>query len=144
MRLRRVNLHVLGRISSTLRLWGQTLYSTYGPTADTGGLFQNGAPVVYRGDTEMAITWIFEHEGDRSYVQRQDGVDQISIQTWSHLEQDSMTVHSEHDAVQLIQAIEQELESRGWTLIECCTERRQGGDRRQAPRTHPDRRCHGS
>ena len=92
----------------------------------------------------MAITWIFENEGDRSYVQRQDGVDQISILTWSNLEQDSMTVHSELEAVQLIQAIEQELESRGWTLIECCPERRQGGERRKVPRTHPDRRCHGS
>ena len=63
-------------------------------------------------------------------MQRQDGVDQISILTWSNLEQDRTTVHSELEAVQLIQAIEQELESRGWTLIECCPERRQGGDRR--------------
>lgn len=31
-----------------LRLLGRDLYSTYGPTADTGGLFQNGAAVVYR------------------------------------------------------------------------------------------------
>jgi hypothetical protein len=30
------------------RLWGQALYSTYGPTADTGGLFQNKAQVIYR------------------------------------------------------------------------------------------------
>ena len=29
-------------------MWGQALYSTYGPTADTGGLFQNQAQVVYR------------------------------------------------------------------------------------------------
>ena len=100
--------------------------------------------VVYRGDTEMAITWIFENEGDRCYVQRQDRVDQISILTWSNLEQDSMTVHNELDAVQLIQAIQQELESRGWRILECCPERRQGGDRRKAPRTSPDRRCHGS
>ena len=92
----------------------------------------------------MAITWIFENEGDRSYVQRQDGVEQISILTWSNLEQDRMTVHSELEAVQLIQAIEQELESRGWTLIERCPERRQDGDRRKVPRTHPDRRCHGA
>ena len=92
----------------------------------------------------MAITWIFENDGDRCYVQRQDRVDQISILTWSNLEQGSMTVHGELEAVQLIQAIEQELESRGWTLIECCPERRQGRDRRKAPRTHPDRRCHGS
>jgi hypothetical protein len=92
----------------------------------------------------MATTWIFEHEGDRCYVQRQDGADQISILTWSNLEQGSMTVHSELEAVQLVQAIEQELESRGWTLTECFPERRQGGDRRKVPRTQPDRRCHGS
>jgi hypothetical protein len=34
-----------------LRLWGQAVYSTYGPTADTGGLFQNGAAVIYRAAT---------------------------------------------------------------------------------------------
>ena len=109
-----------------------------------GSHLQNGAPVVYRGDTGMAITWIFEHEGDRCYVQRQDQVDQISILTWSKLEQGSTAVHSELEAVQLVQAIEQELESRGWTLIECCPERRRGGDRRELPRTNPDRRCHPS
>ncbi len=31
-----------------LRLLGRPLYSTYGPTADTGGLFQNQARVIYR------------------------------------------------------------------------------------------------
>ena len=91
----------------------------------------------------MAITWIYEHEGDRCYVQRQDGVDQIAVLTWSNLEQGSMTVRSELEAVQLIQAIEQELSSRGWTLLECCPERRQGGDRRKVARTHPDRRVNG-
>jgi uncharacterized damage-inducible protein DinB len=40
--------HHRGQLTVYLRLWGQPLYSTYGPTADTGGLFQNGARVVYR------------------------------------------------------------------------------------------------
>lgn len=31
-----------------LRLLGRPIYSTYGPSADTGGLFQNRAPVIYR------------------------------------------------------------------------------------------------
>ncbi len=33
------------------------MYSTYGPTADTGGLFQNGARVIYRdgGPDDPAI-----------------------------------------------------------------------------------------
>ena len=89
----------------------------------------------------MAITWIFEFEGERSYVQRQDGVDQITVRTWSHLDQDAMIVRTDLEAVQLVQALEQELESRGWVLIECCPERRQGGERRMAPqRSSPDRR----
>ncbi len=40
--------HHRGQLMVYLRLWGQVLYSTYGPTADTGGLFQNGARVIYR------------------------------------------------------------------------------------------------
>jgi len=40
--------HHRGQLTTYLRLWGQPLYSTYGPTADTGGLFQNQAPVIYR------------------------------------------------------------------------------------------------
>ena len=40
--------HHRGQLTAYLRLWGQPLYSTYGPTADTGGLFQNGARVIYR------------------------------------------------------------------------------------------------
>ncbi len=40
--------HHRGQLTVYLRLWGQAFYSTYGPTADTGGLFQNGARVIYR------------------------------------------------------------------------------------------------
>jgi uncharacterized damage-inducible protein DinB len=40
--------HHRGQLTAYLRPWGLSLYSTYGPTADTGGLFQNGARVVYR------------------------------------------------------------------------------------------------
>jgi uncharacterized damage-inducible protein DinB len=40
--------HHRGQLTVYLRLWGEPLYSTYGPTADTGGLFQNGARVIYR------------------------------------------------------------------------------------------------
>jgi hypothetical protein len=92
----------------------------------------------------MAITWIFEHEDEheheRCYVQRQDYPDRIAVRTWSNLDQDVMTVHTELEAAQLIQAIEQELESRGWKLFECCPERRQDGDRRRVPRSEPNRR----
>lgn len=40
--------HHRGQLTAYLRLLGRALYSTYGPTADTGGLFQQGAPVIYR------------------------------------------------------------------------------------------------
>jgi uncharacterized damage-inducible protein DinB len=39
--------HHRGQLTVYFRLWGQALYSTYGPTADTGGLAKNGATVVY-------------------------------------------------------------------------------------------------
>lgn len=92
----------------------------------------------------MAITWIFEFEGERSYVQRQDGLDRITVLTWSNLDQDAIIVHTDCEAVQLVQALQQELESRGWALVEYCPERRQGGgERRLAPRSSPERRRHG-
>ena len=43
--------HHRGQLTAYLRLLGRALYSTYGPTADTGGLFQQGAPVIYRYDS---------------------------------------------------------------------------------------------
>ena len=90
----------------------------------------------------MAITWIFEFEGERSYVQRQDGLDRITVLTWSNIDQNAIIVHTDLEAVQLVQALQQELESRGWALVECCAERRQGGERRIAPRSDPERRRH--
>jgi uncharacterized damage-inducible protein DinB len=40
--------HHRGQLTAYLRLLGHDLFSTYGPTADTGGLFQNQAQVIYR------------------------------------------------------------------------------------------------
>ncbi|MGE5344851.1 MAG: DinB family protein, partial [Acidithiobacillales bacterium] len=40
--------HHRAQLTVYLRLLGHALYSTYGPTADTGGLFQNKADVIYR------------------------------------------------------------------------------------------------
>jgi uncharacterized damage-inducible protein DinB len=40
--------HHRGQLTVYLRLWERPLYSTYGPTADTGGLFQRHAPTIYR------------------------------------------------------------------------------------------------
>lgn len=43
--------HHRGQLTVLLRLLGRPLYSTYGPTADTGGLFTQQAPTVYRYDS---------------------------------------------------------------------------------------------
>ena len=40
--------HHRGQLTVLLRLLGRPVYSTYGPTADTGGLFLHHAPTVYR------------------------------------------------------------------------------------------------
>lgn len=39
--------HHRGQLTTMLRQLGRELYSTYGPTADTGGLMAQGAPTVY-------------------------------------------------------------------------------------------------
>jgi uncharacterized damage-inducible protein DinB len=48
--LRRIahSAHHRGQLTVLLRLLGRPVYSTYGPSADTGGLFLDGAPTVYR------------------------------------------------------------------------------------------------
>jgi len=38
-----------------LRMLGRDLHSTYGPTADTGGLGQNSAPTLYAYADERAL-----------------------------------------------------------------------------------------
>jgi uncharacterized damage-inducible protein DinB len=48
-----------GQLITYLRILGHQLYSTYGPTADTGGLFQNGARVIYQYPN---IETLLEHE----------------------------------------------------------------------------------
>ena len=39
--------HHRGQLTAYLRMLGRPLYSTYGPTADTGGLPANGAVTIY-------------------------------------------------------------------------------------------------
>ncbi len=52
--------HHRGQLTACIRLWGQPLFSTYGPTADTGGLAKDGATVVYRYDS---IDDLLAHDG---------------------------------------------------------------------------------
>ncbi len=47
--------HHRGQLTTYHRLLGHGLYSTYGPTADTGGLPANGARVVYRAPSVEAL-----------------------------------------------------------------------------------------
>ena len=56
--------HHRGQLTMYLRAWGQSLYSTYGPTADTGGLFQNGARVIYRYPTVEELLDREAHGGE--------------------------------------------------------------------------------
>ena len=47
--------HHRGQLTIYLRLLGKPLYSTYGPTADTGGLFLDRAPTIYRYESLEAL-----------------------------------------------------------------------------------------
>jgi uncharacterized damage-inducible protein DinB len=66
--LRRVahSAHHRGQLTTYLRILGHALYSTYGPTADTGGLFQNGARVIYQYPDVETLLRAEAHGGDRS------------------------------------------------------------------------------
>jgi uncharacterized damage-inducible protein DinB len=45
-----------GQLLAMLRMLGRDLHSTYGPTADTGGLMQNHAPTLYAyADIEVML-----------------------------------------------------------------------------------------
>jgi hypothetical protein len=52
--------HHRGQLTASIRMWGRPLFSTYGPTADTGGLPKNGASVVYRYDS---VDDLLAHDG---------------------------------------------------------------------------------
>jgi uncharacterized damage-inducible protein DinB len=56
--------HHRGQLTTYLRILGHQLYSTYGPTADTGGLFQNGAQVIYQYPDIETLLEREEHGGD--------------------------------------------------------------------------------
>jgi uncharacterized damage-inducible protein DinB len=60
--LRRIvhSAHHRAQLTVYLRLLERPLYSTYGPTADTGGLFLRHAPTIYRYDSVDALL-----EGER-------------------------------------------------------------------------------
>ncbi len=47
--------HHRGQQMAMLRMLGRAVHSNYGPTADTGGLMANQAPVIYAYEDEAAI-----------------------------------------------------------------------------------------
>jgi uncharacterized damage-inducible protein DinB len=47
--------HHRGQQVELLRMLARSVYSTYGPTADTGGLFQSHAPTIYAYPDEAAL-----------------------------------------------------------------------------------------
>jgi len=47
--------HHRGQQTAMLRMLNREIYSTYGPTADTGGLAKNGATTVYAYEDEEAL-----------------------------------------------------------------------------------------
>jgi len=47
--------HHRGQQTALLRMLGRDLHSTYGPTADTGGLMQQKAPTIYAYPDEDAL-----------------------------------------------------------------------------------------
>ncbi|MEY4374509.1 MAG: hypothetical protein RL760_675 [Candidatus Eisenbacteria bacterium] len=56
--------HHRGQLTVLLRLRGRAVYSTYGPSADTGGLFVNDAPTIYRYATVEALLEAEARGGD--------------------------------------------------------------------------------
>jgi uncharacterized damage-inducible protein DinB len=56
--------HHRGQQTALLRMLGREVHSTYGPTADTGGLFQHRAPTIYAYDSAAALL-AGEHAGGR-------------------------------------------------------------------------------
>jgi uncharacterized damage-inducible protein DinB len=58
--------HHRGQLTTYLRTLGHQLYSTYGPTADTGGLFQNGAQVIYQYPDVETMLAAEEHGGNQT------------------------------------------------------------------------------
>jgi uncharacterized damage-inducible protein DinB len=55
-----------GQLLAMLRMLGHDMHSTYGPTADTGGLMQNHAPTIYAYDTLDALLQAEAHGGSKS------------------------------------------------------------------------------
>jgi hypothetical protein len=57
-----------GQLLAMLRMLGHDLHSTYGPTADTGGLMQNHAPAIYAYPALEALLHAEKNGGAKSIL----------------------------------------------------------------------------
>jgi uncharacterized damage-inducible protein DinB len=73
--------HHRGQLMAMLRMMGRSLHSTYGPTADTGGLMQHQAPTIYAyasltalldGEAAGGASAALPGPGDRPVTERPD------------------------------------------------------------------------
>jgi uncharacterized damage-inducible protein DinB len=55
-----------GQLLAMLRMLGHDMHSTYGPTADTGGLMQNHAPTIYAYQSLETLLQAEAHGGSKS------------------------------------------------------------------------------
>jgi uncharacterized damage-inducible protein DinB len=60
--------HHRGQQLAMLRMLGRDLHSNYGPTADTGGLMQNGAPTIYAYESVDALLRAENRGGAKSQL----------------------------------------------------------------------------
>jgi len=65
--------HHRGQQMAMLRMLGREVHSTYGPTADTGGLMQNHAPTIYAYANLDALLMGEEGGGAKSALPRAGG-----------------------------------------------------------------------
>jgi len=65
--------HHRGQQTAMLRMLGRSLHSTYGPTADTGGLMQNRAPTIYAYSSLDALLGGEDRGGAKSPLPRAAG-----------------------------------------------------------------------
>ena len=56
--------HHRGQLMAMLRMLGRDIHSNYGPTADTGGLMQNGAATIY---AYSSLELLLKEEGSGGY-----------------------------------------------------------------------------
>lgn len=65
--------HHRGQLTAMLRMLGRDVYSTYGPTADTGGLMQDHAPTIYPYPTLTALVEGEANGGAKARLPRPSG-----------------------------------------------------------------------